>query len=315
MGEDCQRAGAIEQQAEALRLLTSLFHEARRDLSHRYSEPLRDAIASYLADVTTHAPAIGFDPQKGFDNLCLRQVDQTYGFEQLSGGMREQLSAALRLAMAEVLKPSFDDTLPLVFDDAFTAADPARLEGVLRMLAARSGSGDPDHSVVVQPGRLRIIDGSGRHGGAVGNVWHGSSLCANALRRAAGPPAGRAPARFDHSSSSSTWLPDGSQANLLAAQLDFEFISGIQIQHGGVGLADQKIAIALDSGHITELAPTLTHLAGGPQVDTFRFQQGLVESREVQPLSAVLLGGHVTASPDDVRLAHIAKFLDLGQQF
>ena len=138
---DVRERGAIEQQAEALRLLTSLFHEARSDLSHRYSEPLRDAIAPYLAEVTTHAPAIGFDPQKGFDNLCLRQVDQTYGFEQLSGGMREQLSAALRLAMAEVLKPSFDDTLPLVFDDAFTAADPARLEGVLRMLRRGADQG------------------------------------------------------------------------------------------------------------------------------------------------------------------------------
>lgn len=128
-----ERSG-IEQQAEALRMLTSLFHEARSDLSRRYSEPLRDAISSYLAEVTIHAPDLGFDPQRGFGDLRLRQHDQTYKFEQLSGGMREQLSAALRLGMAEVLKPAFDEILPLVFDDAFTAADPSRLEGVQRML-------------------------------------------------------------------------------------------------------------------------------------------------------------------------------------
>ena len=132
---------AIEEQAEALQLLASLFHDARKDLSHRYSEPLREAIAAYLAEVTIHTPTIDFDPQHGFDNLSLRQANQTYGFDQLSGGMREQLSAALRLAMAEVLLPSFDDTLPLVFDDAFTAADPSRLTGVLRMLRRGADQG------------------------------------------------------------------------------------------------------------------------------------------------------------------------------
>ena len=59
---------------------------------------------------------------------------QRYGFEQLSGGMREQLATALRLALAEVLLPGYDGCLPLIFDDAFTNSDPRRLGGLHRML-------------------------------------------------------------------------------------------------------------------------------------------------------------------------------------
>jgi len=149
---------AVEEEAEALQLLARLFEEMRSDLSHRYSEPLAEAIASYLQDLDLPGwatdqqdksneqgkfflPTLSFDPRQGFADLRLREGEESFAFEQLSGGMREQLSGALRLAIAEVLKPAYDDVLPLIFDDAFTAADPERLEGVRRMIRRGSERG------------------------------------------------------------------------------------------------------------------------------------------------------------------------------
>lgn len=132
---------AIERQTDALQLLSQTFRQVRGDLALRYSEPLQQAIGGYLQNLAAFSPELGFDPDQGFRNLRLRQGAQIYGFEQLSGGMREQLSAALRLALADVLRGAYDNCLPLVFDDAFTAADPNRLEGVLRMLRRGADQG------------------------------------------------------------------------------------------------------------------------------------------------------------------------------
>ena len=127
---------AIEQRGQALRLLLDRFHSAQSNLANRYSEPLRAAIAPYLAALADepHQPLLAFDPQQGFHNLQLRQGDEAFAFERLSGGMREQLAATVRLAMAEVLKPAYGDVLPLVFDDAFTNSDRERQQGLRRML-------------------------------------------------------------------------------------------------------------------------------------------------------------------------------------
>ncbi len=127
---------AIEGQGQALQLLQARFHAAQTDLANRYSEPLGEAIAPYLAALGSdpRAPLLRFDPERGFQDLQLRQGSEAYDFEKLSGGMREQLAGALRLALAEVLQPAYDGCLPLVFDDAFTNSDPQRLPGLRRML-------------------------------------------------------------------------------------------------------------------------------------------------------------------------------------
>jgi energy-coupling factor transporter ATP-binding protein EcfA2 len=127
---------ALEQRGQALRLLLNRFHSAQSNLANRYSEPLRAAIAPYLAALADapQQPLLAFDPQEGFHNLQLRQGDEAFAFERLSGGMREQLAATVRLAMAEVLKPAYADVLPLVFDDAFTNSDRERQQGLRRML-------------------------------------------------------------------------------------------------------------------------------------------------------------------------------------
>jgi len=127
---------AIERQTLALQILQSLFHRARQEFSQRYREPLEEAIGPYLEDLGSREQQVrlDFDPKRGFGDFELQQGIQRYGFEQLSGGMREQLATALRLALAEVLLPGYDGCLPLIFDDAFTNSDPKRLGGLHRML-------------------------------------------------------------------------------------------------------------------------------------------------------------------------------------
>ena len=127
---------SLERRGRALQLLLERFHSAQSTLARRYSEPLQQAIGPYLAALAAHPhqPLLGFDPQQGFQDLQLRQGDEAFAFERLSGGMREQLSAAVRLALAEVLKPAYDNILPLVFDDAFVNSDRERLAGLRQML-------------------------------------------------------------------------------------------------------------------------------------------------------------------------------------
>lgn len=126
----------LQLQIQALQLLLERFDQERRSLSQRYSRPLGQAISRYLGclAVAGYEPTLAFDPNRGFGNLQLRQGDEGFRFEELSGGMREQLNGALRLAIAEVLQPAYDGCLPLVFDDAFTNSDPTRQEGLRRML-------------------------------------------------------------------------------------------------------------------------------------------------------------------------------------
>ena len=123
---------------DAQRELESLFQAAVADLSSSYSEPLARSIEGFLAPLAL-GPAevkLRYDQSSGFQGLELRRGADFFAHDQLSGGMREQLAAALRLAMADVLMPAHDGCLPLVFDDAFANADPERIEGVKRMLAA-----------------------------------------------------------------------------------------------------------------------------------------------------------------------------------
>ena len=123
---------------EAHQLLRNLFQEAQADLSSRYSEPLAQAIGTYLRPLVPDGPVarLSYDQTRGFQGLQLRRGQEYYDFAALSGGMREQLAAALRLSMADVLKEAHDGCLPLVFDDAFTNSDPERIDLVKRMLSA-----------------------------------------------------------------------------------------------------------------------------------------------------------------------------------
>lgn len=123
--------------AEARQLLLRRFQEARRDLSRRYSMPLRQSINRLMAPLLLEASdacELNVDPTDGLNALRLQRSGRSFDFAQLSGGMKEQLNAALRLAMADTLRSSHDGCLPLLFDDAFTNTDPKRLDSVLMML-------------------------------------------------------------------------------------------------------------------------------------------------------------------------------------
>lgn len=127
-----------QQLGEALLLLKERFRQAQADLSSRYTEPLAQAISSYLAPL--HSDRQGpicqmhYSRDAGLQGLQLWRGQIMYDFAQLSGGMREQLGAALRLSMADVLKDRHDHCLPLIFDDAFTNTDPERIPMVSGML-------------------------------------------------------------------------------------------------------------------------------------------------------------------------------------
>lgn len=134
---------ALELQIQALQMLQTMFHKTRQDFSQRYSEPLEQAIGPYLRFLQNgrHQASLDFDPKSGFGNFELQQGQHRFGFEQLSGGMREQLAAALRLALAEVLQPAYDGCLPLIFDDAFTNSDQQRLQALQQMLRRGANHG------------------------------------------------------------------------------------------------------------------------------------------------------------------------------
>ncbi|MFZ9228739.1 MAG: ATP-binding protein, partial [Prochlorococcaceae cyanobacterium] len=127
----------LEQRTAALQLLLQLFRSAQQELGSRYCLPLQSSLQGYLEALelpSSGSAQMHYDPQEGFGALQLQQGNQSFGFTQLSGGMREQLAGGLRLALAEVLQPAYDNCLPLIFDDAFSNSDPLRREGVLRML-------------------------------------------------------------------------------------------------------------------------------------------------------------------------------------
>ena len=105
---------------------------------------------------------------------------------------------------------------------------------------------------------------------------------------------------------------NGHQTDLLAAQFDFKFISGFEIQKCCVGLANQQVSIALNCGDVAQLASAFADAtdACGAKADTFGFQECLVESGEVQTISTVLFVGDVATGANQIGLAGITQLFD-----
>ena len=106
----------------------------------------------------------------------------------------------------------------------------------------------------------------------------------------------------------------GNQADLLAAELDLELIAGLEIKQCRVGLADQQVAIALDGSDVAEFAAALPGFGCTAKIDSLGIQESLVEGCEVQPFRTVFFVGDIAASANQVRLAHIPEFFDLGEK-
>lgn len=77
----------------------------------------------------------------------------------------------------------------------------------------------------------------------------------------------------------------GGQLDLFTAEFDLKLIAGLQTQQRGVGLTHQQVAVALNRGHIAELAAALAGAtAAAANAETFGLQQSLIEGSEVQTL-------------------------------
>ena len=106
------------------------------------------------------------------------------------------------------------------------------------------------------------------------------------------------------------------ETDLLASQFDLKLIAWIEVKKGGVSLADQKISIALHGCDVAELAPTFadTSDSSGAEADALGFQKCLVESGEVQTITAILFVRDIATGAHKIRLADITKFFDFVEK-
>jgi len=125
-------------EAEAVRLLATLFGENKRAVESQFVAPLASRVSSYLERLYGEGTTVGVDYEGGrFSRLTLSRRgvgDTRFEFSQLSSGAKEQVGAAFRLAMAEVLAEDHDGCLPIVFDDAFVNSDSDRQRALQRLL-------------------------------------------------------------------------------------------------------------------------------------------------------------------------------------
>lgn len=138
-----EHARAVRE-ADALKLLATLFGEKKREVEEQFVAPLTNRVSGYLERIFGKGTTVGVDYRDGsFSRLTLRRPrheDTMFEFAQLSAGTKEQVAAAFRLAMAEVLAEDHDGCLPVVFDDAFVNADSdrhMRLQQLLDYAASR----------------------------------------------------------------------------------------------------------------------------------------------------------------------------------
>ena len=145
-----RRLAAAEQaraarEADAIRLLASLFGEKKREVESRFVAPLTSRVRDYLERLYGDGTSVNVEHDGGrFSRLTLSRRgvgDASFDFAQLSAGAKEQVAAAFRLAMAEVLAEEYDGCLPVVFDDAFVNSDADRQRALQRLLDLAASRG------------------------------------------------------------------------------------------------------------------------------------------------------------------------------
>jgi recombinational DNA repair ATPase RecF len=132
------RVAGARREAEATKLLASLFAAKKRDVESQFVAPLSSRVADYLRTILGPDTAVDLTYAGGrFEKLAVARSELgnvAWDFSSLSGGTREQVAAAFRLAMAEILAEGHDGTLPIIFDDAFTNTDDKRQLKIQRLL-------------------------------------------------------------------------------------------------------------------------------------------------------------------------------------
>jgi len=131
--------------ADAIRLLATLFAEKKREVESQFVAPLAGRVRGYLERLYGDGTTVGVESKDGrFSRLTITRpgaAAATFEFAQLSAGAREQVAAAFRLAMAEVLAEDHDGCLPVVFDDAFVNSDADRQRALQRLLDLAASRG------------------------------------------------------------------------------------------------------------------------------------------------------------------------------
>lgn len=132
-------------EAEAVKLLATLFGEKKREVEEQFVAPLTKRVSGYLERLYGEGTAVNVDYKDGtFSRLTLSRrgtVTATFEFSQLSSGAKEQVGAAFRLAMAEVLAEDYDGCLPIIFDDAFVNSDEHRHRAIQPLLDLAASRG------------------------------------------------------------------------------------------------------------------------------------------------------------------------------
>ena len=135
----------VAREADAIRLLATLFGEKKREVESRFVTPLTSRVRDYLERLYGDGTTVNVDYEGGrFSRLTISRRgvgDATFEFSQLSAGAKEQVAAAFRLAMAEVLAEDYDGCLPVVFDDAFVNSDADRQRALQRLLDLAASRG------------------------------------------------------------------------------------------------------------------------------------------------------------------------------
>ena len=142
LGEECAiiesdlnatriRAGALEQEANAIRVAYNMIVQVEKEANTQFLQPVVRRVQPYLNRVLP-----GSQIQLGTDMTIegLQRGTVKEPFECLSVGAREQLSMIARIAFADLLADEGVDA-PIILDDALVYADDGRFADALMTLA------------------------------------------------------------------------------------------------------------------------------------------------------------------------------------
>lgn len=134
---------AVQQEADALRLLRELYQGAQQALAERFTRPLIERSHDYLRCLFGEKVILTLrhGPDR-FSDLAVSRADgPAVAFASLSLGAREQVAVAFRLAAAEFLAGEHEGSLPMILDDSFAYSDPNRVRVLQNMLDLAASRG------------------------------------------------------------------------------------------------------------------------------------------------------------------------------
>lgn len=129
------RLARLQREADAVRLLREVLHEARQQAKQQFTEPVRRRLRPKLGRLFDGAD-LAFDEE----TLAMTRLHRDGVAEEvrsLSVGTREQLAVLMRLAFAELLLER-GCPAPVILDDALVYSDPCRF-AAMRQIVVEAG--------------------------------------------------------------------------------------------------------------------------------------------------------------------------------